>query len=88
MRSWGFYAGLALFGVFIFLISKLVRKSGGQAQMEEREAGQRRQVEAVQREAHLDRETLGSMADADAASVSDTVDSARERMRTRNPRNR
>lgn len=86
--GFGFWAGLALVAAFIFLIAKLMRRSGDHAAAEEREAWQRGQVKAAREAAETDRETLGRMADADAASVHDTVDAAKQRMRERNPKTR
>ena len=86
--GWGFYAALIIVAAFGFLIWRLMQRSGDAAAMEEREAWQRGQVKAAREAAETDRETLGRMADADAASVHDTADAARQRMRDRNPKTR
>ncbi len=84
----GFWVTLTLIAAFIFLIAKLMRRSGDHAALEEREAIQRKQAEAAARAAETDRQTLGRMADASSDAVHDTAAAARERMRKRDPRTR
>jgi hypothetical protein len=70
------------------IVLAAVRAAGRAGAAEADGEAAKRQVDAVIRDAETDKETLGRMADVQAASVSDTASAARQRMRDRNPNTR
>jgi biopolymer transport protein ExbB/TolQ len=75
-------AGVTL-AVFAFLIWAIMRAAARGGQMEERAEQAEDTARAVQRDAESDRQATERMADVQAASVGEPVQSARERMRAR-----
>lgn len=74
--------------VIAVLLWAVIRGGKREGAAEARAEARDQTIAAVQKAADADRQTLGRMADADAASVSDTADLARERMRKRPPATR
>ena len=79
--------GLVCLVAAVVVIAALRASSRAGAAEAEAEATVRR-LEQLKQSEKVNNETLGRMADADAASRADTVSRARERMRKRDPRTR
>jgi hypothetical protein len=88
--SGSFWVGVASVTLvaLLFLFRHIMRQSGQHAALEEREAFQRREAEAIAASAESDRKAHERMANAKAASVGEPAQSVRERMRKRDPRTR
>ena len=86
MSGWGVIILMAVVCAAIALLLWAVIHGAKETGSEKANADTaKRQLDALKQSEQVKDETLGRMADASAASVSDTAAAARDRMRHRNP---